>query len=410
MREKTQEKTETIALAFSRAGHRLFLATRSLVFLGTFASLIAGCTFKDGVNATKDWFIQMGQRAEEIIHSNFEVHKLPTARVPTTPTLTQATPTVVQVSQTPKPLPTRKPTSTPTPTKTPTPTPKPTSTPTPTETATPTATATEGVSAVESYRVFNQLMDQEYENLKKGKTFRFKGAGTTNINQLAKHFVDNLLTGMLEDATGKKFPAGFFSVITDDEWGPKLKPVLIGPLHVVVVQKRPMIMEKRIGGVPFARKAPPFVWHIQKNAHGHIDTVVQGLGDTKDFIGLGGDLAGLQNSSGDEYLGLINSHSQNEFDTYYMVPNANAGITIYRYKVNTDAVPDSFKYKTTIRSAGKFTFDRATLQKLQGLEPGVPEDYEKIKQIFQENGMYFTDKEQLTRAFDGIMETAMGLH
>ncbi len=170
MREKTQEKTETIALAFSRARHRLFLAIRGLVLLGTFASLIAGCTFKDGVNATKDWFIQMGQRAEEIIHSNFEVHKLPTARVPTTPTLTQATPTVVQVSQTPKPLPTRRATPKPSKTPTPKPTSTPTAKPTPTETATPTATATEEEPHI---NVIDTLFQKSVEIIAENNKTRF---------------------------------------------------------------------------------------------------------------------------------------------------------------------------------------------------------------------------------------------
>ena len=150
-------------------------------------------------------------------------------------------------------------------------------------------------------------MDQEYENLKNGKTFRLKGNGTTTISKHAGHFGEKILTAMLGDATGKEFPAGIISVIADEEWGPKLQPVLVGSLHAVVIQQKPMIMKTRVGiGVaPFARKAPPFVWYIQKNKYGQTVSVVDGLGDTGKLIGLGGDLAGTTSRTGDEYLGLI---------------------------------------------------------------------------------------------------------
>ena len=164
MRDKIQETTEPIALAFSRARHRLFLATRGLVLVGTFASLIAGCTFRDSANAVQNWFSEVGARAVEIIHSNYDDRKVPVAQIPTTPSLTGTAPSNVQVSQTPKPLPTRKPTSTPTPTKTPTPTPKPTETPMP--------TPTENESEVKLIAVSNAL-ENGLKQLE-GKTVLFK--------------------------------------------------------------------------------------------------------------------------------------------------------------------------------------------------------------------------------------------
>ncbi len=164
MRDKIQETTEPIALAFSRARHRLFLATRGLVLVGTFASLIAGCTFRDSANAVQNWFFEVGARAVEIIHSNYDDRKVPVAQIPTTPSLTGTAPSIVQVSQTPKPLPTRR--ATPKPSKTPTP--KPTSTPTPTETATPTPTATENASEVKLKEV-SQALENGLKQLE-GKT------------------------------------------------------------------------------------------------------------------------------------------------------------------------------------------------------------------------------------------------
>ena len=164
MREQTQKKLEPLTQSLGRASRRVIAITGRLALFGAFAGLIAGCTFQDGVNATKNWFIQMGQRAEEIIHGNYDVHKLPVAQVHTTPSLLDATPPVVQVSQTPKPVPYRKPT--PTPTKTPTPTPK------PTETPTPTATATENASEVK-LREVSHALENGLKQLE-GKTVLFE--------------------------------------------------------------------------------------------------------------------------------------------------------------------------------------------------------------------------------------------
>ena len=284
-----------------------------------------------------------------------------------------------------------------------TPTPTATHTPKPTETPRPTATATEEApSPVESYKAFNELMDQEFENLKKGKTFRLKGIGTTTIYKQAGHFVENILTAMLEDATGKKFPAGIISVIADEEWGPKLQPVLVGPLHAVVIQKYPMEMEKPPSYKPFARKVPPFIWYM--STEGFIDSRVQGLEELANVEGGGGDLAGSKVTRG-IYKNFINRYAKNKFDIFFFTPKANGDFVVYEYKVKTDAVVNSMFYDATIRATGKFRLGRKTLDKLRALDPNNPEDYKEIQNLLLAQGISFPDKKALKAFFKAEVET-----